>query len=148
MEIAGTIGDILQKKGSTVYTIGADALVYDAIKLMGEKNIGALLVKDGDKLVGVMSERDYARKVALQGKYARTTPVRDILTSVVVSVTPHSSVEEAMQAMTNHRVRHLPVLDGENVVGIVSIGDIVNWIIITQHHTIHQLKSYIAGEYS
>jgi CBS domain-containing protein len=147
MEIVGTINEILNTKGTQVWTISPEATVFDALKLMGEKNIGALLVMEGDRLAGVISERDYSRKVALVGKHSRTTPVRDILTSVVVSVTPKHTVQECMELMTTHRVRHLPVLDLKHVVGIVSIGDLVNWIINAQRTAINQMHNYISGQY-
>jgi len=131
-----------------VWTTTPEATVFDAIKLMAEKNVGALLVMEGDRLVGVISERDYTRKVILLGKGSKTTPVRDILTALVVSVTPTHTVEDCMQLMTRHHVRHLPVLEGGKVVGIVSIGDLVNWIINVQRITITQLRNYISGERS
>lgn len=146
MEIVGTISEILQRKGSQVWSVSPDAIVFDAIKLLSDKNVGALLVMDGEKLVGVLSERDYTRKVALQGKSSKSTLVREILTSMVVSATPKHTVDECLQLMTAHRVRHLPVLEGGKVVGIVSIGDLVNWVINVQRQTISQLKSYIAGD--
>ncbi|MBM3887972.1 MAG: CBS domain-containing protein [Verrucomicrobia bacterium] len=148
MEIFGTINEILRAKGSQVWTTTPEATVFDAIKLMAEKNVGALLVMEGDRLVGVISERDYTRKVILLGKGSKTTPVRDILTALVVSVTPTHTVEDCMQLMTRHHVRHLPVLEGGKVVGIVSIGDLVNWIINVQRITITQLRNYISGERS
>jgi len=148
MEIFGTINEILRAKGSEVWTTTPEATVFDAIKLMAEKNVGALLVMEGDRLVGVISERDYTRKVILLGKGSKTTPVRDILTALVVSVTPTHTVEDCMQLMTRHHVRHLPVLEGGKVVGIVSIGDLVNWIINVQRITITQLRNYISGERS
>ncbi|MCX7825436.1 MAG: CBS domain-containing protein [Verrucomicrobiae bacterium] len=144
----GTISEILRTKGSQVWTTTPDATVFDAIKLMAEKNVGALLVVEGVRLAGVISERDYTRKIVLQGKGSKTTPVRDILTTPVISVTPAHTVEDCMQLMTQHRVRHLPVLEGDKVVGIVSIGDLVNWIINVQRVTITQLRNYIAGERS
>lgn len=147
MEIVGTINEILNTKGTQVWTISPEATVFDALKLMDEKNIGALLAMEGGRLAGVISERDYSRKIVLVGKNSRTTPVRDILTTVVISVTPKHTVQECMELMTTHRVRHLPVLDDKHLVGIVSIGDLVNWIINAQRTAINQLQNYISGQY-
>ncbi len=145
MSISATVGTILNQKGRQVYSISPDATVFEAIQLMADKNIGALLVTSEEKLLGVISERDYTRKVALKGRSSRETKVREIISSPVVSATPDHSVEECMRLMTSHRVRHLPVLYGEKLVGIVSIGDLVNWTISAQDAAIEQLKSYIAG---
>ncbi len=145
MSISATVGTILNQKGHQVYSISPDATVFEAIQFMADKNIGALLVTSEEKLLGVISERDYTRKVALKGRSSRETKVREIISSPVVSVTPDHSVEECMRLMTSHRVRHLPVLYGEKLVGIVSIGDLVNWTISAQGAAIEQLKSYIAG---
>ena len=141
----GTIREILQHKGNTVCIIGPEATVFEAIKLMAEKNVGALLVTRGDKLVGIISERDYTRKVALRGKSSKETAVREILSGRVLVVSPAHTVEECMRLMTEHRVRHLPVLEGDRIAGVVSIGDLVNWIISAQTSTIHQLETYITG---
>jgi CBS domain-containing protein len=141
----GTIGELLAHKGRQVWTVAPHATVFDAIQLMAEKNIGALLVLENDKLIGIISERDYTRKVILKGKASKQTAVKDILSGQVISVHPGNTVEECMRLMTDHRIRHLPVLEGENVVGVVSIGDLVNWIISAQTSTIHQLQTYIAG---
>ncbi len=140
-----TISDILQIKGSNAFSISPDSTVYDAIQLMAEKNIGALLVTQGGNLVGIISERDYTRKVALKGKSSKQTAVREILSGQVIHVTPNHTVEECMRLMTDHRVRHLPVLDGGRIAGVVSIGDLVNWIISAQTSTIQQLQTYITG---
>lgn len=145
--ITGTIDEILQHKSANLWTIAADATVFDAIHLMADKNIGALLVMTGDRLVGIISERDYTRKVALKGKSSRETQVREIISTPVISVTPDHTVEECMRLMTENRVRHLPVLESDRVVGVVSIGDLVNWIISRQSVTITQLESYISGQY-
>jgi CBS domain-containing protein len=112
---------------------------------MAEKNIGSLLVMSGGKLLGVFTERDYSRKIALQGKSSKDTRVREIISTQVVSVTPQHSIEDCMKLMTENRVRHLPVLEGEKVVGIISIGDLVNWIISAQSAAIAQMEQYIAG---
>ncbi len=141
----GTIGEILNTKGSNVWTVSPDTMVFDAIQLMADKNIGALLVTEGDKLVGIISERDYTRKVALKGKSSKQTAVREIITGQVIHVEPEHTVEECMRLMTDHRIRHLPVLEGGRIVGVVSIGDLVNWIISAQHSTIQQLQTYISG---
>ena len=145
MNISGTIGAILNHKGRQVYSISPDATVFEAIQLMAEKNVGALLVMSEERLVGMISERDYTRKVALKGKSSRETKVVEIISSPVVSVTAGHSVEECMRLMTHNRVRHLPVLEGEKLVGVVSIGDLVNWTISAQDAAIEQLKSYITG---
>jgi CBS domain-containing protein len=142
-----TVRGILKSKGSQVWSLDAEATVYQAIALMAEKGIGALLVVSEGKLVGILSERDYARKVILKGKSSRTTPVREIMSSPVITVTPEHTVAECMKIITTHRIRHLPVLEGEQLVGVVSIGDLVNSIISTQAATIHQLSSYISGKY-
>src|ERR1017187_3076348 len=141
----GTISEILNHKGATVWSISPDATVFEAIVMMTDKNIGALLVTEQGKLVGIVSERDYTRKVVIRGKASKTTAVREILSSHVISVSPSHTVEECMRLMTDHHFRHLPVLDGEKVVGIISIGDLVNWIISAQHTTISQLQTYITG---
>lgn len=141
----GTIGEILAHKGAQVWSIAPDATVFDAIQMMSDKNVGALLAIDGEQLVGIITERDYTRKVALKGKVSKQTAVREILTGQVIKVNPDSTVQECMRLMTDHRVRHLPVLEAERIVGIVSIGDLVNWIISAQTSTIHQLQTYIAG---
>ena len=141
----GTISEILSNKGATVWSISPDATVFEAILMMTEKNVGALLVTEGNKLVGIISERDYTRKVIVKGKSSKTTAVREILSSQVIHVSPSHTVEECMRLMTDHRFRHLPVLEGDKIVGIISIGDLVNWIISAQHTTISQLQTYITG---
>lgn len=142
-----TVRGILKGKGSEVWSLDAEATVYQAIALMAEKGIGALLVVSEGKLAGILSERDYARKVILKGKSSKATPVREIMSSPVITVTPEHTVAECMKIITTHRIRHLPVLEGEQLVGVVSIGDLVNSIISTQAATIHQLSSYISGKY-
>jgi CBS domain-containing protein len=141
----GTINDILHHKGTTVWSIGPDATVFEAIQMMADKNVGALLVTDKDGLVGIISERDYTRKVAIKGKSSRELKVREILSGKVVSVAPTNTVEECLRLMTEHRVRHLPVIDAGRIAGLVSIGDLVNWIISAQSTTIRQLETYITG---
>jgi len=145
MNAIGTIGELLNQKGNAVWTIDPDATVFAAIQLMAEKNIGALLVTEKGKLTGILSERDYTRKVALRGKSSKQTPVREILSGQVIHVSPAHTIEECMRLMTDHRVRHLPVLEKDRILGIVSIGDLVNWIISAQSTTIHQLQTYITG---
>lgn len=145
--IPGTIHDVLRHKGNQVWTTAPDATIFEAIQLMAEKNVGALLVMKEGRVMGVISERDYTRKVALKGLSSREARVSQIVSSQVITVTPAQSVEDGMRLMTVHRVRHLPVLEGEQLVGLVSIGDLVNWIISAQTATIHQLHSYISGQY-
>jgi len=145
MSTIGKIGDLLHHKGAQVWSISPEAMVFDAIQMMAEKNIGALLVTDQGKLVGIISERDYTRKVALKGKSSKQTRVKEILSNQVVHVNPSHTVDECMRLMTDHRVRHLPVLEADKIVGVVSIGDLVNWIITAQSTTIHQLETYITG---
>ncbi len=145
MSTIGKIGDLLQHKGAQVWSISPEAMVFDAIQMMAEKNIGALLVTDKGKLIGIISERDYTRKVALKGKSSKQTPVKEILSNQVVHVSPSQTIDECMRLMTDHRVRHLPVLEADKILGVVSIGDLVNWIISAQSTTIHQLETYITG---
>ena len=145
MKSSVPISALLHHKTTTLWSIAPELTVFEAIKLMADKNIGALLVISGGKLVGVFTERDYTRKIALQGKKSRETQVREVLSSQIVSVTPRHTVEECMKLMTEHRVRHLPVLDNEKVAGIVSIGDLVNWTISAQDAAIAQMEQYIAG---
>lgn len=142
---SGTIQEILDYKGTTVWTISPDASVFEAIQMMSDKNVGAILVTERDKLIGIISERDYTRKVALKGKSSKELHVRDIIPDRILSVTPQHTVEECMRLMTEQRVRHLPVLEGDHMGGIVSIGDLVNWIISAQSTTIRQLETYITG---
>lgn len=145
MEIESTIDAILTHKGSKVWTIGPKATVFEAIKLMADKNVGAVLVTEGGKLLGVLSERDYTRKVVLKGKSSRETPVSDILTADPVTAAPGDKVMDCMRIMTERRIRHLPVVDDGKIEGVISIGDLVNWIISTQSATIDQLNKYISG---
>jgi CBS domain-containing protein len=136
-----------KKRAPTVWTIGPDASVYQAIEMMSARQVGALIVTSGGRLLGIVSERDYARKVILKGHNSQDTRVREIMTTPVLYVTPEQSLDDCMRLMTSRRVRHLPVLEGDNVVGIISIGDVVDWIIASQEHTIHHLQNYIAGTY-
>jgi len=134
---------ILQKKGSNIWSINSEAKVYDAIKLMAEKEAGALLVLDEGKLVGIISERDYARKVVLKGKSSRDAAVKEIMSERVIYVNPNTSVEDCMALMINKKIRHLPVYDKGKLVGVISIGDVVNAIIDEKEFEIDQLVRYI-----
>jgi len=147
MEIHGTVRDILKNKGGEVWTTSPQNTVYEAIRLMGEKNVGALVVVEGDVAVGMLSERDYSRKIILQGRASRDTLVDDILARPVITVQSTDSIEKCMQLMTSHRIRHLPVVDDGRLAGLVSIGDLVSWVMLSQRHTILQLQGYISGEY-
>jgi len=140
-----TLGQILAAKGTQVWSVTPDTSVYDAIALMAEKGIGALPVLESGKLVGIVSERDYTRKVALQGRSSKTTLVREIMTPEVVCVRRDETAQEAMAVMTAKRIRHLPVLEGDEMVGIVSIGDLVKDVISEQEFLIEQLVRYIHG---
>lgn len=140
-----TIKQLLDEKGHDVVSIQASDSVFDAIKLMAEKGIGALVVMEGPKLAGIVSERDYARKIILQGRSSQSTPVRNIMSSPVVCTRPGHTVEECMALMTEKRIRHLPVLDGAELIGMISIGDLVKSIIAEQQFVIEQLESYISG---
>ncbi|HEY3305457.1 MAG TPA: CBS domain-containing protein [Candidatus Binatia bacterium] len=139
------VKDILALKGQSVWSIAPDSSVYNAMKLMAEKGIGALMVIDGEKLVGILSERDYARKVILQGRASRTTQVREIMTSHVLYAQPEQNIEECMALMTDKRVRHLPVYEEGRLVGVISIGDLVKSIITEQKFIIEQLERYISS---
>jgi CBS domain-containing protein len=141
------IESVLRLKGGQVWSVAPTATVYEAIEMMSAKGVGALLVLAGGQLAGMISERDYARKVILRDRSSKQTQVQEIMTTPVVTVTPLHSVEECMRMMTENRVRHLPVVDRDRVVGIISIGDLVNWIISAHEETIGQLQSYIAGNY-
>ena len=147
MEIHGTVRDILQNKGGEVWTTSPETTVYDAIGLMGEKNIGALVAVDGGEVIGVLSERDYSRKVVLQNRTSRDTLVGDILSRPAITVGCGDSIETCMQLMTSRRIRHLPVVEDGALIGLVSMGDLVNWVMQSQRHTIQQLQGYISGEY-
>jgi CBS domain-containing protein len=147
MKLLDTIGSVLKKKGGGLWSLSPDASVFEAIEMMADKGVGALLVMSQDELVGIISERDYARKVILKGKASKQTPVREIMTSPVITVTPDQTVDAGMNIMTNNRIRHLPVVQDQRVVGVVSIGDLVKWIITEQEETIQQLENYITGKY-
>jgi signal-transduction protein with cAMP-binding, CBS, and nucleotidyltransferase domain len=147
MEIQGTVRDILQSKGGQVWTTTPQSTVYEAIGLMGEKNIGALVVVEDGIVVGVLSERDYSRKVVLQGRTSRDTVVGEILSKSVITIHRRDSIEKCMQLMTEHRIRHLPVVDENRLIGLISMGDLVRWAMESQNHTILQLQGYITGDY-
>jgi CBS domain-containing protein len=147
MKTTGNISAVLTQKGSAVWSISPEATVFEGIQMMAEKNIGALLVMDGDRLVGVVSERDYTRKVALKGKSSKQVQVQEIMSHTLHTITSRHTVEECMRIMTDNRVRHLPVLEGDKVVGVVSIGNLVNWIISAQSAAIGHLEDYISGKY-
>ncbi|MBI4549255.1 MAG: CBS domain-containing protein [Ignavibacteriae bacterium] len=140
-----TVRQILETKGNQIWSVSPETTVFDAIKLMADKNVGALLVLEAEKLRGVISERDYARKVILKGKSSKETHVKEIMTAEVVIIRPENSIEECMAVMTHKRIRHLPVVDKERLIGMISIGDVVKAIISEQEFTIKQLENYITG---
>ncbi|OHB76173.1 MAG: histidine kinase [Planctomycetes bacterium RBG_16_59_8] len=140
-----TVRQILEKKGSDVHSVGPEMTVYDALKVMAQKNVGAVLVRSGGTLVGILSERDYARKVILLGKASKETPVGEIMTSKIVYARPDLTATEALALMTDKHIRHLPVMEQERLIGVVSIGDLVKAIISEQEFNIRQLENYIIG---
>ena len=148
MDVSGTIEAILAQKGTDTFTVSPDATVYDAVALMADKNVGALLVVENERLVGMISERDYTRKVMLRGKRSRESFVREIMSSDLTVVSPREPVENCLRVMTDKRIRHLPVLDGETIHGVISIGDLVKWVIATQSAAIQHLEMYISGGYT
>jgi CBS domain-containing protein len=147
MKPLDTLDSVLRFKGRQVWSIAPAATVYEAIARMSEKSVGALLVLSEGRLDGIISERDYARKVILKDRSSKETRVREIMTDRVITASPRDTVEDCMRSMTEHRIRHLPVLDGAKVVGIVSIGDLVNWTITAHEATIGHLQDYIEGKY-
>jgi signal-transduction protein with cAMP-binding, CBS, and nucleotidyltransferase domain len=148
MQVLDPVSVILKQKGGRIWSIHAGDTVYDAIALMADKQIGALLVMENSRLLGMLSERDYARKVILRGRSSKETRVDEIMSSDPATITPDCPIDDAMRMMTESRVRHLPVVDAHGtVVGIVSIGDLVKWIITSHQETIEQLQSYIAGTF-
>lgn len=144
-EMTTTVGAVLRQKAGQVFTIAPDACVYDAIEVMAEKGVGALLVMERGELLGIVSERDYARKVVLQGRSSKETPVSEIMSSPVVTVSRQHTVGECLRIITDRHFRHLAVVEQGNVLGVVSIGDLVNSIITEQEHTIRHLHAYISG---
>lgn len=140
-----TVRDLLGKKGGEIWSVAPSSTVYEALQLMADKNIGAVLVREGDRMLGILSERDYAREVILKGKASKDTPVREIMTTRVVCVVPERTVEDCMALMTDKRIRHLPVLDGANLIGVLSIGDVVKAVISEKQFLIEQLESYITS---
>ena len=147
MKSVDTIDSVLSLKGRQLWSIVPTATVYEAVEKMSEKGVGALLVMSEGKLAGIISERDYARKVILKDRSSKQTLVQEIMAGSVITVTPSHYVEECLRTMTENRIRHLPVVDRDQVIGIVSIGDLVNWIISAHEETIGHLQSYIAGNY-
>jgi CBS domain-containing protein len=147
MDVPGTARDIVERKGAQVWTISPEATVYAALQLMAEKNVGALVVLERKRLMGMMTERDYTRKVILQGKSSKATKVGEIMTSPADHVTPGESVEECMRRMTDRRIRHLPVVEERKLLGLVSMGDLVNCTICTQREAIHHMEEFINGRY-
>ena len=141
----GTVQQILDEKGNDVHAVDPDDMVFDAVKLMADKGIGAALVMEGDKLVGIVTERDYARKIILEDRSSKDTPVKDVMTKRVLCVSPERTVDECMALMTDKRSRHLPVVDHKQVVGVLSIGDLVKAVISEQKVLIDQLQHYITG---
>lgn len=139
------VKDLLDEKGHEVWSVGPDVTVLEALKLMADKGIGALVVTEKDKVVGIFSERDYARKVILKGKSSKGTPVCEIMSKKVAYVTPDQTIDDCMSFMTTERIRHLPVLDGEELVGLISIGDVVKAVITAQGLEIKQLETYVTG---
>jgi len=140
-----TVSDILQTKGREVWTITPETIVFDALKMMADKNVGALMVMDGAKVTGILSERDYARKVILHGRSSRELETREIMSTNVYFVSPEQNIEDCMALFTNKRVRHLPVLQNDQLIGIISIGDVVKAVIAEQESTIKHLENYITG---
>lgn len=140
------VSQLLQMKGHQIYAVAPTDSVYEAVRRMSEFGVGALIVLDGETLAGIVSERDYARKVVLQGRQSKETPVADIMTRGVITAAPNQTVRDCMKLMTERKIRHLPVVDGQRVIGMLSIGDLVKQIITTQQAQIEQLQNYIAGQ--
>ena len=146
-KLRGSVGLVLKRKGGEVWSVTPHQTVYESIEKMADKAVGALLVMSAGKLVGIISERDYARKIILKGKSSKTTLVREVMTSPVIFVTPDKPVDECMSIMTTNRIRHLPIIQNEGVLGVVSIGDMVKWIVSEQEETIEHLQNYIGATY-
>ena len=147
MDVSGTIDSILGQKPGEVYAISPDATVLEAVNLMADKNVGALIVTENDKLVGLVSERDYTRKIVLHGKRSRETPVREIMSTSLTVIHPHEPVENCLRMMTEKRIRHLPVVKGDQVCAVISIGDLVKHVISCQSAALEHLETYITGGY-
>ncbi len=147
MEIQGTVYDILRDKTGSVWTADPAESVYEAIRRMGEKGIGALVVVQNGEVIGVLSERDYSRKIVLQGRTSRDTKVGDIVESPAITISNRDGISKCMELMTSKRIRHLPVIDDGELAGLVSMGDLMKWVMRSQEHTIQQLQGYIAGSY-
>jgi CBS domain-containing protein len=147
MNLVDTVRLILKQKGQNIWYVSPEACVYEAIEIMADKHAGALMVISEGNLVGVVSERDYARKVILQGKSSKETPVKEIMTSPAIFVTPDHTVEDSLRIMTEKHIRHLPVVENGVILGVVSIGDLVKWMISAQQQTISQLHMYITSQY-
>ena len=148
MEINSPVSGLLGQKGSDVWSIAPETMVFDAIKMMSEKNVGALPVMRGDQVLGMFSERDYTRKIVLKGRSSKETSIGEVMSSPPLTVSANDSIDRCMRLMTQNRVRHLPVVQDGRLIGIVSIGDLVNWIISVQTAAIAQLEQYIHGGYS
>jgi CBS domain-containing protein len=144
-ELTMTVGAVLEQKARQIWSTTPDTTVYECVKMMAEKQVGALLVMDGTSLVGIISERDYARKLVLQGRSSKTTPVADVMSHPVFSVTRQHTIGDCMYIITKNHIRHLPVLENDAVVGVVSIGDLVNCVMKEQENTIRHLTAYICG---
>lgn len=140
-----TVRHILQEKGSAVWTASPDASVRDAVRLMDENNVGVLVISKGDEVVGIVSERDIARKLILKERSSVTTPIKDIMTPNVITITPEQSIDECMALMTSKHIRHLPVVDGRTLAGLISIGDVVKAMIVEKENLIKELQNYITG---
>ena len=147
MNLVDTVRSVIKQKGQDIWFVSPNVWVYDAIETMAEKHVGALLVIAEGKLVGVISERDYTRKVILQGKSSKQTQVKEIMTSPVIFAVPEHTVEDCMRIMTEKHIRHLPVVEDGNILGVVSIGDLVKWMISAQQQTISHLHNYITSKY-
>jgi CBS domain-containing protein len=147
MELVDTVRSVLRRKGDALWSISPETCVYDAIEKMADKHVGSLLVISDGRLVGILCERDYARKVILQGKLSKQTTVMEIMSSPAICVHPSETIDECLRIMTVRRLRYLPVVEAEQVLGIVSIGDLVKWIVSAQEDTIQQLRDYIQGKY-
>ena len=147
MRVSDPVSSILRKKGTEIWSLPSDATVYSAVEIMAEKHVGALLVIDDGRLVGIISERDYARKVILMGRASKDTFVREIMTTSLVTITPECAVDDAMRVMEKNRIRHAPVVKDGSLQGMITLGDLVKWILTTQDHTIEQLEHFITSQY-